>query len=120
MLVIVNLSISRRIATGVNVMKRVQERADIFEELDSCDVGRHDFRGISERRFGGRFFWWYPTRMTLPQWMRNSTQLLQTAHLGGANNEPNRIGPDPFDVRQLKNQPRPGILGQAELDKRVD
>ncbi len=43
MLVIVYLSVSRRIATGVNVMKRVQERADMFEELDSCDVGRHDF-----------------------------------------------------------------------------
>ena len=75
-LIKLKLPASRRIATAANVMKRPQENANVFEQLDSSNVGHHDFRGISERDSGGALFRWHSASMTLPQWKRNPIQQL--------------------------------------------
>ena len=98
----VKLPVFRRIASGVNVMKRVHERADMLAELDSCDVGFHDFGGISEQRFGGKLFRWHPASMTLPQWERSSTQLFQTADVVSANTDPSMTAIEPLCMLQNK------------------
>ena len=55
-LVIFKLPVSRRLAKGSNVVKRVHERAEMFEDLESGDAERNSFRGICERSFGARLF----------------------------------------------------------------
>ncbi len=75
-LVIFKLPVSRRLAKGSNVVKRVHERAEMFEELGTGGAEGGGGRG------GG--------------WTRNSIQLPQTAYLDSADAGPNSIGPDPF------------------------
>ena len=89
-LITLKLPASRRIATAANVMKRPQENANVFEQLDSSNVGHHDFRGISERAR----FWWRTVSMAFRKYDATPVEAqLNPAtvnHLSGQRNLPDR------------------------------